>query len=150
MDIRPIMPGFAVAPQIAPQDVTEIAALGFRTLICNRPDDEADGQPPVAGIAARARAAGLAFHNLPFSPGNVTADLVEALRDLLSHSETPVLAYCRSGTRSAALWSLAQAQTYTPTTLLQMTAGAGYDLSDLRLHLEALHRAASRTDTTKA
>jgi len=129
MDIRPLTPELSVAPQIAITDLPAISAAGFRTLICNRPDGESPDQPRWVEIEAAARAAGLATHFLPAATGQVTPALGAQFAALLETADKPVLAYCRSGTRSATLWALgARASTPVPT-LLETAARAGYDLS---------------------
>lgn len=97
---------FAVAPQIAPEDVAELAALGFRTVICNRPDGEEPGQPAFAEIAAAAAAAGLTAVHVPVVSGGITEENVADFRAAIAEAPGPIFAYCRSGTRSRNLWNL--------------------------------------------
>lgn len=109
LSIRPVTSDFAVAPQIAVQDMAAIAAAGFRRVVCNRPDGEQPGQPTAAALEAAARAAGLEWHYLPLSGRPVPGSPVIAGMDaLLSGPGVPTLAFCRSGTRSVMLWALAQ------------------------------------------
>ncbi len=107
----PLSPDFSVSPQIAADEVAEIAARGFRSIMCNRPDGEEPGQPGVAEIAAAARAAGLEFAHVPIVSGAPIspADLA-AFRAAIEALPGPVFAYCRSGTRSGNLWRLSQAR----------------------------------------
>lgn len=129
MDLRPLTPDLSVAPQISVADLPAIRAAGFRTLICNRPDGESPGQPDWSEIEQAARAAGLATHWLPAVSGQVTQELGARFAALMESAEKPVLAYCRSGMRSATLWALG-ARPGTPVpTLLETAARAGYDLS---------------------
>lgn len=107
MQITTVTPEFSVSPQISPRDVAEVAALGFRSVICNRPDGEDPNQPEVALIRAEAEAKGLAFAFIPVVSGQIRPDQAADLRKALAEMPTPVLAYCRSGTRSRQLWSLA-------------------------------------------
>ena len=108
--IRRIDDSISVAPQITPEDVAEIAAAGFTAIVNNRPDDEEGGQPEGDAIRAAAEAAG-----------------------------GPVLAYCRSGTRSCNLWALARAkQGDHPDRLMAKAAATGYDLTGIRPLLDAL------------
>ncbi|MDP1667718.1 TIGR01244 family sulfur transferase [Phaeovulum sp.] len=131
MDLRQIVPGFAVAPQIEPAELASLAAMGFRTLINNRPDAEVGDDLGHAAMEVAARAAGLAYHRLPYVPGLMTPDLVEAFAATLAKAEGPVLAYCRSGTRSSYLWAMAQAPHLPLRDILAATTAAGYDLSGL-------------------
>ncbi|EKF17604.1 TIGR01244 family sulfur transferase [Nitratireductor pacificus] len=104
MDIRRISEDYAVSPQIAVEDVAAIKAAGFRSVVCNRPDGEDAGQPPVAAIAEAAKAAGLDFRHVPVVSGAMTMDDVTAMAAALKDLPGPVFAYCRSGTRSANLY----------------------------------------------
>lgn len=131
MDIRPVTDHFSASPQIDISDVAAIAQAGFKTLICNRPDGEAPGQPASEAMAQACDAAGLAFHFLPVSPGMFTTDLVTQLEEVLGTCEGPVLAYCRTGTRSTMLWGLASAGKAPSAPLMEAAARAGYDLSPL-------------------
>ena len=106
MTITEIAPDYSVAPQITPEDVPEIAARGFRAIMCNRPDGEDPGQTPVDEIRAAAEAHGLAFAFVPVVSGAIRPDDVTGARAALDALPAPVLAYCRSGTRCRNLWSL--------------------------------------------
>jgi len=97
-----------VSGQIAAEDVALIAAQGFRSILCNRPDDEDHGQPPFAAIEAAARAAGLEAAFQPVLSGGVSDADGADFAALMETLPKPVFAYCRSGTRCAMLWSLAQ------------------------------------------
>lgn len=102
MEIRQIDPQLAVSGQIGPDDVAAVAARGFRAIVCNRPDGEEAGQPRFAEVAAAARAAGLEARHIPVS-GPVSDTQAAAFGAALSDLPAPVLAYCRSGARSAAI-----------------------------------------------
>lgn len=108
MDIRQITDDYSVAGQIMPEDVPAIASAGFRTLICNRPDDEQPGQPSADGVEAAARIAGLEFRYIPVISGQITGNNVEDMRQALEEMPMPVLAYCRTGTRCTNLHALIQ------------------------------------------
>ncbi|MEQ3643166.1 MAG: TIGR01244 family sulfur transferase [Paracoccus sp. (in: a-proteobacteria)] len=129
MDPRTLSPQFAVSPQITPQDIPALKAQGYRAIIANRPDGEGADQPTFAEIEAAAHAAGMQARYIPISGGVVGDDDVEAFRSALRAMPGPVLAYCRSGTRSATLWSLAQADDMPLPQILAATSTAGYDLS---------------------
>ncbi len=129
MDIRKITDDIAASPQITATDVALIAEAGYRAIICNRPDGEGADQPNFEEIEAAAKLAGLEARYIPVVSGKVQdADAVafgKALRELPG----PVLAYCRSGTRSATLWSLSQAGGLPPAQILAATKQAGYDMA---------------------
>jgi uncharacterized protein (TIGR01244 family) len=129
-DFRRVTEDLSVSPQISVAEVEAAARQGFRTLINNRPDNEDPGQPSSQEIEAAARALGLAYHHLPVR-GGPTPDQVEATTRLMESAEKPVLAFCRSGTRSIVTWSLSQAQSGARERGELVTLGreAGYDLS---------------------
>ncbi len=108
MDYRPLTQDFAVAGQITPEQIAEIKAAGYRSVICNRPDDEQPGQPSIAAVRAAAEAAGLAFRHIPVSGGIFPPDAIAATAAALDELEGPIFAYCRSGARSTTLYSMAQ------------------------------------------
>ena len=126
-DIRTVTDSFAVAPQIRPEDTAALAGK-FALLINNRPDGEAPDQPSSAQMEAAARAAGVAYVHIPVT-GAPGPDAVAATRAVLSAAEGPVLAFCRSGTRSIVAWGLAEAVAGRPTAELEaLGARAGYEL----------------------
>ena len=98
--IRQIDDSISVAPQITPADVAEIARAGFVAIVNNRPDDEEGGQPEGDAIRAAAEAAGLAYTAIPITHAGFSGNQVEAMVVALQAADGPVLAYCRSGTRS--------------------------------------------------
>jgi len=99
----------SVAPQIEPSDIEGLAAQGFKSIICNRPDGEGADQPPFAEIERAAAAAGLGTRYVPVAAGNVTDEDAAKFAAALAELPKPILAYCRSGTRSTTLWALSQA-----------------------------------------
>ena len=136
---RTIDDRISVAPQISPEDIPALAAAGFSYVINNRPDDEEPGQPTGESIARAAAAAGLGYAAIPVTPGGFSGQQVEAMTKALAEANGPVLAFCRSGTRSCNLWALAAAHTGgTPDALIEKAAGAGYDISGIRPLLETL------------
>ena len=110
MELREISSKITVSPQVTKKDVAEIKAKGFRAIICNRPDGEGADQPSFEEINAAAKLAGIEARYLPVQSGMVADEDVAAFRDALEELPRPLLAYCRSGTRSATLWSLSEAQ----------------------------------------
>lgn len=109
MDITPLGDSLSVSPQIRPADVAEIAALGFKAIICNRPDGEEQGQPAASEIEAEARRLGLGFAHVPATAGALDDNARAAMAKALAELPAPVLAYCRSGARSRTLWEMARA-----------------------------------------
>ncbi|MFV0410046.1 MAG: TIGR01244 family sulfur transferase [Paracoccus sp. (in: a-proteobacteria)] len=132
MEIRKIDETLSVAPQILPGDMAELAAMGFRGVICNRPDGEEAGQPDHLSMARAAAAAGLQYHFLPVRPGQLTPDIVAGFAVAMAEmAGAPVLAYCRSGTRSATIWALSQSGQQPKEDILNAALEAGYDLSGI-------------------
>ena len=129
-DIRPVTAGFAVAPQILPEDMAELAASGFKRIISNRPDAEVPAGLSSATMAAAAKAAGLDYVHVPIS-GLPNASQVEAIFAASQPADGPVLAYCRSGTRSITAWAMGQAEHggVARAQLIALGRDAGYDLS---------------------
>ena len=136
MDMHPkisrVTADFAVAPQIAPADMPALAKAGFTTVMCNRPDAEEPGQPPLVELRAAAEAAGLAFHHVPVSGGMFPQEALDEFRRIRREAAGPVLAYCRTGTRSITMDALANPQGLSVDERLQHAEAAGYDLSGMR------------------
>ncbi|SPH24894.1 Beta-lactamase hydrolase-like protein [Defluviimonas aquaemixtae] len=129
MDLRKIADGLSVSPQVMPSDVPALKAEGFRAIICNRPDAEAADQPGHEEMSAAATAEGLEFIYLPVTPGIVTDETARAFGQALRDLPGPVLAYCRTGTRSATLWSLSEANRRPLPDILGAAKAAGYDMN---------------------
>ncbi|GAA4774678.1 TIGR01244 family sulfur transferase [Stakelama sediminis] len=132
----------SVSPQITPAQVTELAQAGFTAIINNRPDDEEPAQPAGDEIRTVAETLGLTYTAIPVTHSGFSMPQVEAMCAALAAAEGPVLAYCRSGTRSAHLWALAEAKTGgEPEAIIASGADAGYDLSGIRPLLDQLRPA---------
>lgn len=131
MDIRKIDDSLSVAPQIAIADVAEIARLGFKTLVANRPDREESGQPAMTDIEAAAAEHGLKWVYMPVESGNITDADVDRFATMIRDADTPVFAFCRSGTRCTVLWALSNAGELEPQDILSKAQQAGYDMTGL-------------------
>ena len=129
MDIRKITQDVSVAPQIAVSDMAAIKAAGFASVISNRPDGESADQPSFAEIRAAAEAAGLAVAHIPVVSGQISEADVAAFGAALAELPAPVLAFCKSGTRAATLWTRAEAGKRPMADLLARTNAAGYDMT---------------------
>lgn len=129
MDPRKISDQISVSPQITPEDVAEIVRLGFRSILCNRPDGEGPDQPTFDEIEALAKEAGLTCKYMPVISGKVQDEDAETFSKAMMELPGPIFAYCRTGTRCATLWSLAQAKSMEPAQILEMAQGAGYDMA---------------------
>ncbi len=140
MELRQLTDGVTVAGQIDPTEIPLLAQKGFRTIICNRPDGEAADQPSFAEVEKAAAAHGMTVFYIPVAGSAIGETDVEAFGQALASSPQPVLAYCRSGTRSAVLWSLSQAGKLPIEDILLRAMRAGYDLSAMEPRLEAMQR----------
>ena len=127
------------APQIGLAEVAAAAAAGFGLVINNRPEDESDDQTSGAEIEAAAKAAGLGYVAIPVTHAGFSQPQIAAMAAALASTDQPVLAYCRSGTRSTLLWALAEASRgQSPHSLAAAAAQAGYDLGPVRAMLDML------------
>lgn len=131
LSLLPVDDNVSVSGQLTPADMKEIAGAGFTAVVNNRPDGEAlFGQPRTADLRAAAEAAGLQFLDLPFSGPRATPDQVRALADLLAGGDGRVVAFCKSGMRSALLWGAASlANGRSLEEVLQGARKAGQELS---------------------
>ncbi len=107
MQIRQLTEDFAVAPQISVAHVQPIADAGFKSLICNRPDEEA-GAVDHRMIEEAAAAAGLVFRFIPVVSGAMTRENVVDMAAALDELPRPILAYCLSGGRCQNLFMMAE------------------------------------------
>lgn len=137
MDLRKISDTFSVTSQITPGDVPAIAAAGFGTIMCNRPDGEEAWQTDSAEIEAAAREAGLAFSAVPIISGTLRPSDVDDFRAAISELPGPVLAYCRSGTRCTMLWSVSQIGQMPDAQIVAAAADAGYDMRGIVAQMSA-------------
>lgn len=131
MEPRKLSDTLSVAPQLEPADIAGLAVLGYRTVIDNRPDEEVDPAHSSAEIARLCTQHGLAFHYLPYYPGEMTLELVQTFEAIIAKAERPVFSYCRSGTRSSHLWAMSQAGYLSNEQIVAAAARAGYDHSAL-------------------
>ena len=129
MDLKPISDSLTVSPQITVADIPELARQGYRAIICNRPDGEGADQPTFEEISSAAKSAGMEAAYVPVVAGKVLDTDADAFGDAMRELPGPVLAYCRTGTRSATLWSLAEADTLGTAEVLSRTKAAGYDMA---------------------
>ncbi len=127
------------SPQIGTAEVAEAAQMGVGLIINNRPEGESDDQIPGGEIESAARAAGMDYVAIPVTHAGFSEGQMKAMVAALASTDKPVLAYCRSGTRSTLLWALAQAsEGKRPDDLAAAAAEAGYDLTPVRPLLDML------------
>lgn len=128
MQLKQVNAEFWVADQITVQDIELIAARGIKTIFCNRPDGEGADQPNVAEIEQALQPYGIQIQYLPVVSGKVTDEQSEEFKQLYMQAQKPLLAYCRSGTRSITLWALSQVADQTLEKMLLTAKTLGYDL----------------------
>ena len=136
---RKLTDNIYASPQITLQDVAEAAAMGVKMIINNRPEGESDDQTPGDEIAAACAAHGIAYVAIPVTHAGFSQPQVQAMAAALAGTDKPVLAYCRSGTRSTLLWALAEASRgEDPSELARLAGNAGYDVSPVRALMDML------------
>jgi uncharacterized protein (TIGR01244 family) len=140
MDIRSITDGYAVSPQINPEDCATIRTAGFVAIIDNRPDGEIPPTHHAEAMRAAAEAAGLAFILNPVIGGAITMENVTAQGAALEQAKGPVLAYCASGNRSSIVWALSQAGKRPTDELVALPSRYGYQMEMWREQIDALAR----------
>ena len=139
IDARRLTGQFTAAPQIDPEDVAELKAMGFAHIVNNRPDSEVPASHQADRMAEAAAAAGIGYSAIPVSPAGISPVDVDLMAEVLADAQGPVFAWCRSGTRSTNLWALAEATRGRDVmSLVEAAAAGGYDLSGLRPVLETL------------
>ena len=131
MKITPITETFSVSGQPSQADVAALAANGTALLINNRPDGEEAGQPGTQAEEAAAERAGLAYLHLPVTGATITREDVDRFRKAVLEAPGPVVAHCRSGTRSLTLWAIGEvlAGTVAWDDLIEYGAARGFDLT---------------------
>ena len=126
--VHRLTPAFGVAGQLDADDIAALAAQGWRSLVCNRPDGETADQPECVELMQAAATHGLAWRHIPVVSGQWRDDDVAAFAEALRTLPAPVLAFCRTGTRSIHLWALAMADSLEAGSIVRLAADAGYVL----------------------
>jgi sulfide:quinone oxidoreductase len=145
MQTRNLAEKLSVSSQLTPPDLTAAAHQGIRSIINNRPDAEASDQPTSAEIEAAATALGLGYRHIPVVPGQIHDEDIANFSVALAELEAPVLAFCRTGTRSASLWALSAPAEVASSDLLAAARAAGYDLDALKPRLDTRRQAATHS-----
>ena len=138
MIINKISSEYSVSAQIYADDLPDIVAAGFKSIICNRPDTENPKNLQIEALKLPTTAAGLEFAENVFGPSTFGMDKIDRQTQLLVEMSRPVLAYCASGNRCSIIWAFAKAGMIETNAILEATEAAGFRLSHLRPQLEAL------------
>lgn len=137
MQTKRLTDTLSVASQIDSSDIAMLATQGFRSVVNNRPDGEAGDQPDSESLASAARQAGLDYRHIPIIPGQLQNSQIVAFVEALERMPGPILAFCRTGTRSTTLWALGAVNQGTcgVDEVLKTAAQAGYDLAGVKPRL---------------
>jgi sulfide:quinone oxidoreductase len=135
MKLAVLTPNVAALAQPSPDDMAELAQRGYRSIIGNRPEGESDDQPAWAELEAAAASHGMKAVQIPVVMGQITDEQVAKFRDALESLPKPIAAFCRSGTRAALMWALANQANLTVDERIGIAAKEGFDLEPYRLQL---------------
>ena len=133
MQLNKIIEDYIVSDQVTLDDIKKIKEAGFKTIFCNRPDNEEANQVTVESIKKAAIANNIKFVHQPVIGGQITQEDIDQFSDYFEASEKPIFAYCRTGTRSSMLWALSESGKRSVDEILNLTSKAGYNLSNLFL-----------------
>lgn len=131
MMLNKIIDDYVVSDQITEEDIEQLKAAGFKTIFCNRPDNEEQNQVTVKSIQDKVIESGLNFIHQPVIGGQISQNDIDQFSDYYDAAEKPIFAYCRTGTRSSMLWALSESGKRSIDEILQLTSAAGYNLSNL-------------------
>ena len=131
MMLNKIIDDYVVSDQINEDDVKKLKEAGFKTIFCNRPDNEEKDQISVKSINNKANENGLTFVHQPVIGGQISQKDVDEFSDYYDDAEKPIFAYCKTGTRSSMLWALSESGKRSVDDILSLTTAAGYNLSNL-------------------
>ena len=127
-----LAPGISAAGGLGRADIEALAAAGVRTIVNNRPDGEDPGQLPAEEARQVAAAHGIAYHHIPVTAASLSQADVDAFAAVLATAPGPVVAHCRSGTRSSLLWALTRLREGDePAVLIAAAARHGIDIAAL-------------------
>ena len=131
MDIKALTPHLSITPQVMVAELEAVAQMGFKAIICNRPDGEGPDQPSFSEMEQAALAHGLQMRYLPAESGKVRDEDGKAFGELLATLPAPVLAYCRTGMRSTTMWALSQSGITPLPQILEASQKVGFDMKAL-------------------
>jgi len=127
-----------VSDQITIEDLKKIQAQGYKTIFCNRPDQESEGQLTFSTIEKEAQNLGIKAIHQPVIGGQISDDDIAQFGSYFELAQKPIFAYCRTGTRCSMLWALSHVKTLPIDEILSKAQIAGYDLSPIKDRLNLL------------
>ena len=135
MKLAVLTPNVSALAQPSVQEIAELAQQGYRSIISARPENETEDQPKWLDLKAAAAAHGMEAVQIPVVMGQIRDDQIAEFRDSLKQLPKPVAAFCRSGTRAALMWALANQANLTVDERISIAAKEGYDLEPFRQRL---------------
>jgi uncharacterized protein (TIGR01244 family) len=137
MSMPPLMdlaPGLTAAGALTAANIEALAASGVKTIVNNRPDNEDPGQLPADEARKLCAAHGIAYHHIPFVAATLTRADIDAFAAVLKSAAQPVVAHCRSGTRSTMIWALTRVREGAdPVALVALGQRNGVDITALTM-----------------
>jgi uncharacterized protein (TIGR01244 family) len=131
-ELIPLEPGLSAAGRLHRADIEALARKGLRTIVNNRPDGEESRQLPATEARRLAESLGLSYHHIPVTAASLSRADVDAFAAVLREAPGPIVAHCRSGTRSTLLWALVRLREGAdPFALIARAAGHGIDIANL-------------------
>jgi sulfide:quinone oxidoreductase len=131
MDIKALTPHLSITPQVLVAELEAVAQMGFKAIICNRPDGEGPDQPSFKEMEQAALSLGMQMRYLPADAGKVSDADGKTFGELLATLPGPVLAYCRTGMRSTTMWALSQSGITPLPQILEASQKVGFDMKAL-------------------
>ena len=135
MKLAVLTPNVTALAQPTVDDVAELAERGYRSIISNRPEAETEDQPAWLDLKAAAAAKGMDAVQIPVVMGQITDEQVAEFRNALEQLPKPVAVFCRTGTRAALMWALANQASLTVDERISIAGKEGYDLEPFRQRL---------------
>ena len=136
-DYKAINSKFSVAGALSDAGMEQAKKLGLSTVINNLPDDEVVNGFTTDIARAKAKSLGLNYHYLPVTGASLNdQNNIDQFKKIISKTNSPVLAHCKSGTRSAVLWGLATSQSKNPSQVIDELAAAHFEFDFLEDEFE--------------
>ena len=135
MKLAVLTPNVTALAQPSPEEIAELAERGYRSIVSNRSENETKDQPSWLDLKAAAAAKNMDAIQIPVVMGQISEDQVEAFRNALEDLPRPIAVFCRTGTRAALMWALANEGNLTVDERIAIAAKDGYDLEPFRQRL---------------